>query len=232
VADTCYSSIQGLIMRGTRVDSCGAPITGGTDDVVVSEGFVSIGLSSVIEDGTEYRRKNANGRFAIDLRGPKQFSRYDLAFTFSGVNPALFELVSGNVRVVTDYAGDDVGFAVDRDVVSDGFALEVWTAVPASPDAECVVGEEGSGLYVYWLLPWVHNGVLGDHGIEDDAVDFVINAETKHGNQWGRGPYLVVPINVGGDAGILDSPGVLTSEPYFQRITSIAPPEPVCGYAA
>lgn len=219
-------------MRATRVDACGAPVTGTATSSAVSEGFVSIGLTANYEDGTDYTTKTAAGKLCVSEIGARQLTRYSTEIAFCEVDPELFELVGG-IRLVTNYAGTSVGFAIDRDPQGDNFALEVWTKVPTDPDADCDPG--GSGNYLYWLLPFLGDGTLGDFTIEDGTATFTIQANTKYGNGWGRGPatgYNVVTVDGIGTAGRIASPGVLASEHIYQRITSIAPPTGACGYSA
>lgn len=227
----CYSSIQGLAMRATRLDVCGARVTTGTTNIVRTDGFVSIGLTAQYEEGTEYTAKNASGKLCVSEKGKRQLTRYDLAISFCQVDPALFELMGG-VEAVLNYAGDVVGFAIDRDPSPGDVALEVWTKVPASPDAECDVSGGGSGLYIYWLLPWVADGTPGDWTIEDGLANFSIAASTKYGNQWGQGPtgYNVVTVDATNTPGLIVAPGVLPSQHVYHRLTTIAPPAVGCGY--
>lgn len=218
-------------MRATRVDACGSPVTGTATDSVVSSGFVSIGLTANYEEGTDYTTKTAAGKLCISEIGARQLTRYTIEAQFCEVDPELFELIGG-VRLVLDWEGTSVGYAIDRDPQGDNWALEVWTKVPTDPDAPCDPG--GSGNYLYWLLPFIGDGSVGDFTIEDGAATFSINANTKYGNQWGRGPatgYNVVVVDGIGTAGRIAAPGVLASEHIFQRITSIAPPEGACGYS-
>lgn len=230
MAGRCYSSIQGLAMRATRIDGCGTPVTGGATDVVTSDGFVSIGLAAQIEEGTDYTQKNASGKLCVSEKGASALTRYAAAISFCQVDVQLYELVAG-VRMVTDFGGDAVGFAVDENL-SDGagWGLEVWTKVPPTPDAPC--DPAGTGTYLYWLLPWLVDGRLGDFTIEDSTATFTVSANTRKNNVWGVGPYDVVPINVGGTAGPLDTPGILPTEHLYQRLTTIEPPTVDCGYAA
>jgi hypothetical protein len=227
MSDQCYSSIQGVVMRGTRVTRCGVPVTGGSTDQCVSDGFVSIKLTRVVEDGTDYKSKNAHGKLKVSKKGKPQLTGYTGEAHFVGVEPALFELMTG-VRLLTNWNGDLVGYAQDRDIDSDGFGLEVWTEVPSSPDVTCTT----DGLWIYWLVPWCVDGILGDYEIHDALVDFSMFFRSEHANQWGVGPYDVVPADGSNTPGKIDSPGVLRTEHLYHRLTTIEPPTAVCGYVA
>lgn len=226
MAAICYSSIRGLASRATRLDVCGIPVTGGATNKAVTCGFVKIELASQVEDGDEFLVKGANGELCINKKGAPALKRYDMTMDFCQVDPEFFELVAG-VRLLTDPAGKSVGFTVDDDPRVDKFALEVWSEVPGSACSG------GLAQYLYWLLPYVENGITGDFTIENGPVTFPMLASTAGANTpgWGRGPYNVVPIDVGGTPGILPAPGVLAGEHLLQRLTTVAPPACACGYA-
>lgn len=220
MANRCYPMVRGRRMRVTRLDGCGNPVLG-PDSVVVTKGFISVGLTANIEEGEEINVTNANGDVCIlDTPCPK-FNNYGVEVQFCDVNPALFSMMSGQPLVMN---GDDIiGFDMDSEVSAcdSGFALELWTGVPS--DA-CAPGEGQS--YGYMLLPFVRSGVLGDFSIENAAINFTLTgAQTKKGSGWGVGPYDV--LNTAGVPGPLTSPvGIGTHLRTF--LTTLAPPEPDC----
>lgn len=224
--DQCYGSIKGLVARATRLDACGVPLTGATDSVV-TDGFITIGLTAQIEQPDEITQRNAAGALCIDVVPAPFLRRYDLAIDFCQVDPALFELIA-DTTLVTNPDGDAVGMAVDDLPKTQKFGLEVWTEVPG--DA-C---EGGAQTWVYWLLPFVANGRLGDMTIENGAATFPVAANTQRGSRWGRGPYIVVPTAAGNATpGILPAAQAITNRQHlYQRLTTVAPPEAACGYVA
>lgn len=176
------------MMRVTRLDGCGAVVPG-SQSVVTSKGFITVSLTSNTEEGEPISIPNANGDICIEDTPAPKFKGYGVEIGLCGVDPRLVTLLTGQ-PVVLDANGNEVGFDVNSDVDLDssGFALELWSGVPAEA---CEPGEGQS--YGYFLFPFVKGGVFGDFTVENAAVNFTITgAQTKNGSSWGVGPYNVV----------------------------------------
>jgi hypothetical protein len=225
MADQCFALVRGRVIRVTRLDGCGNVLLG-PDSKVVSEGVISVALTSNTDAGTAISVTNAAGKVCIlDTPTPK-FVNYTVEVAFCGVDPQLVSLMTNN-DLVLDANDDAVGFDVGTDVDLDnsGFALEMWSNVPAQ---QCAAGQTEYG---YFLLPFLQGGVLGDFTWQNTEINFTMTgAATKDGNSWGVGPYDVQR----DDAGV---PGpLLVSLPPKKHLrmfkTSVAPPEPSCGATA
>lgn len=220
MATTCFPVVRGKVMRLTRLDECGAPVEGACS-TVVSDGFVRVNASPNIEEGEEYLVKNADGRVCVIDRGCPEIKYIDVELEFCKVDPDLFSMALGT-STENNYAGQAVGFRVDKDVSCDeGFGLEVWTGIPSACTGGIV-------QYGYLLLPWVTNGIIGDIVIENGVTTFTLSGQARYGGAWGVGPYDVVPLNVG------NTPAPLTAEIgatdlALLRMTTIAPPAASCG---
>lgn len=228
MAATCFSPIRGLAMRTTRVNNCGCAVEG-ANNMAVSCGFVSIGLSAQIDEGTDILVRTAAGEICINEPACRVLTRYDITIEFCQVDPELFEIMA-SVRLLTDYKGDTVGHTVGENIqCQGGFAMEVWSGLAG---ADCDAGSAGS--WYYWLLPWVTSGVIGgDITIEDGPATFTFTGRTKTNGCWGIGPYDVVA-QVGSTVedlipGPLLSPGVLDDEHLYARTVELAPPACLCG---
>jgi hypothetical protein len=223
----CFSLVRGRVMRVTRLDGCGAVVLG-PDSQVVSDGFISVALTAQTDEGTAISVTNAAGKVCISDEPCPTFTGYDIAVEFCGVDPALIAIMTGQ-PVVNDAAGETaIGFRMNSaiDACDSGFALEVWSQVPA---AVCEAGSEGS--YGYFLVPFVKGGIIGDFTIANDVVNFTLSgAKSKDGSAWGVGPYnvtrdetnLPAPLNVA-----IDSNDHLDME-----LTTVAPPDAACGSVA
>lgn len=179
-----FPLVRGRTMRVTKTDGCCGPMYG-ADNSIVTEGFVSVALSSNITDAEEITVVNANGKTCVRDTGSATFDGYGVELVFCEVNPCLFSMITGQ-PTVTDGNGDIVGFKMNSKVTLDqsGFALEVWMGVPG------VACEGDTGASGYLLLPCLQGGVIGDFTIENAAITFTISgAATKDGNAWGIGPY-------------------------------------------
>jgi len=189
MATHVFSPVLGKRLRVTKLDECGrVPATGTADSFVVTNGFITLKLSSEIEDGTEIMSKRADGSRCGNERGAASFKNFTVEMEFCAVDPALLTLMT-NAEPYEDWAGDLAGFTVPEGAIDKAFALELWTGLSGQA---CVQGATTAGGYL--LLPFVQSGVLGDLEINgEDAVTFsMTGAFTKGGNGWGVGPYKVV----------------------------------------
>lgn len=185
-----FPLVRGRTMRLTKLDGCCQPL-GGADGTVVTEGFVSVALSTEITEGEEITVINANGQTCVRDVAPDEFNGYTVEITFCEVQPCVFSMLTGQ-PVIEDGGGDPIGFRMNSDIVAQdsGFALEVWMGVPG------VACTGDTGAFGYMLLPCLSGGVIGDFTIENAAITFTVTgASTKDGNGWGVGPYVDTPLN-------------------------------------
>lgn len=223
MATHCFIPILGKRLRATTLDNCGSI----PDDAeqIATDGFVTISLSSEVEEGAEIIVRKASGALCVNEKMADSFKRFTVEIEFCGVNPSLLGIVS-NARPYEDGSGDVIGFAVPEGAIEKWFALELWTGLSG---AACEPGaEEASG---YMLLPFLTAGVLGDIEIGgEDAVTFSLTgAATKGGNGWGVGPYNVVMEDGGGA-----SPLSTAIDPFDHLLlidTALAPPPEACDPA-
>jgi len=221
MATHCFIPLLGKRLRVTELDSCGAVPTAATQ--LATDGFVTMTLSSEVEEGTEIIVRKASGALCVNEKQADSFKRFTVEIEFCGVNPSLLALVT-NAEEYVD--GEDViGFTVPEGEILKWFALELWTGLSG---VVCAPGtEEASG---YILLPFVTAGVLGDIEVTgEDAITFTMTgAATKGGNAWGVGPYDVY--NAAGVAGPL--PEAIDPFDHLLMIeTNMAPPPEACDPA-
>lgn len=222
---TTFSLVRGRVMRVTVLDGCGAKVLGPKNSIT-SKGFVSVALTTNTEAGEAISVTNANGDECISDTPIPKFDSYSAVMTFCQVDPELYSALTGNTIVYAADGTTPVGFNITSDVdqTLSGFALELWSPVPAG------VCAGGSPQYGYFVLPFLQGGVIGDLTIENAALSFTITgAATKDGNAWGVGPYSVVK-NISN----VDSPlnVALTTKNHFHlELTTTAPPAAV-GAAA
>lgn len=181
-----FTPVLGKRYRATTLDSCGR-VTASSQQIV-GDGFVTVTLSSEVEDPTEILQRKFTGALCVNERGSASFKNFGLEIEFCGVNPDLLTTMS-NAEPYTDASGDVAGFTVPEGEINKAFALEIWMGLSGQACAEGA--DEASG---YLLLPYVQAGVLGDIEMGgEDAVTFSLTgAATKGGNGWGVGPYNVV----------------------------------------
>lgn len=223
----CFSLVRGRVMRVTRLDGCGATVLGPTS-TVISDGFITVGLSPQTDEGTTISVTNAAGKICVLDEPPPTFLGYDVTIEFCGVNPDLLNLVTGQPIVTDATDAQGVGFRVNSgiDASAIGFALEVWSNVPT---AACEAGDDTN--YGYFLVPFVKGGIIGDVSIGNDAVNFSLTgASSKDGSQWGVGPYDVVKDETNLDGPLKDA--IDTKDHLHMEVTATTPPDAVCGAVA
>lgn len=185
----CFTPLLGKRLRVTTLDECGNyPASSTPDSNLATDGFITVSLSSEVEDGAEIITKKADGSLCVNEKFADSFKRFTVGMEFCGVNPSLMAMIS-NAEPYNDYAGDVAGFTVPEGVIDKQFAFELWTGMAG---AVCVPGADSAGGYL--LLPFVQGGVLGDIEVTgEDAVNFSLTgAYTKGGNAWDVGPYDVL----------------------------------------
>ena len=182
------SFLRGKRVRATKLNASGAPLIGDSS-VVVSKGFITIGMTTNTEDGEAISQVNANGESCILETAVPSFTGIGVEIEFCGVDFSLFEMITGNAAVLDD-SGIVVGITESTDVNlgAVNFALEMWLGV--TTDSAPVTGSQGQFGYV--LLPRLGGGVISDISVENGAINFTLTGmTTKNGSLWGVGPYKV-----------------------------------------
>lgn len=188
MARRSFSLIGGKVMRLTRLDGCGNPAYSDTARIV-TDGFISIAATAVINEGEAVVVTNANGRTCASRPAKPSIDGYTVAVELCGVDPDVVNFTTTQPTVLNG-SGDVAGFDVDTDAdpSSAGFALEVWTEIGV--DEACAPGQETR--YGYVILPFMQGGVVGDFTIANEAINFSLTqASSRKGHSWGTGPYLV-----------------------------------------
>lgn len=221
----CFAPVRGRMMRATRLDGCGRPIYG-DESVAISKGFVSVAFTANNEEGEAVNVTNANGESIVNEPAQTRFQNYTAEIQFAQVDPAVFSMLTGQDAIYDPVSGEAIGFSVNSDVNpgDSGFALEVWTGVPA---VGCSEDEASQGSFGYMLAPYFQGGTFGDFTIENGAVTFsVTGAQTRTGTPWGAGPYNVQLVD--GIPSPLSTP-LLAADHLRVQVVEIAPPTERCG---
>lgn len=211
------SYLQGLRMRVTRLDSCGAPVYGACG-TVVSKGFVNIELENNETGSTEISQVLADGTRCYYRETDVLLNNVQATIEFCEVDPELFEMMTASPIVLDDNM-EAIGFTTDS--TSYGLAnvaLEVWTNLA---NGDCTANGRRWG---YYLMPWLYHGTVGKPTIENGSVNFTINeAKTREGNQWGTGPYQIQRATAGNALSKLFVPLPSTAHDLIYKV-NVAPP--------
>lgn len=219
----CYAQVRGSVIRVTRLDACGNPQPG-ESAVVVSKRISTVTIDEVTEDGTNIRERNFGDELCIVDDAYTQVLGYTADIALCGVDPDLVGLLTGQ-PVVTNAAGDVVGFDATSDVDLDsfGFSLEIWSKI-----AGTACDASGNRPWGYTVFPFLKGGRLGGFSFENAAVQFTISgAQTRDGNGWGVGPF-----DVDRDEGGLAAPlnEALSPNTHYRNIlVTLDPPAANCG---
>lgn len=218
---SCPKLAEGEVVRITRVDSCGAPVAG-AGNAFVDDCWATAKMTPNIEAGTDIDFKAMSGRSCGFKRACPTFRGFDIEGTFFSASPEMIELLTGN-PVYLDFNGDPIGWDDCSVACSSGFALEIW---------QNIVGEECSadnpdGLWMYWLLPWISNGVLGEIEVANAGVTFTLTGNTRASGAWSLGPWDVQAADVSNTPGPLLE--VIGSDCHRRAfLTTITPPTAGC----
>lgn len=222
----CFQSVQGLCLRLTRLDACCVPPVSGTPGaLVLSDSFITLNLTAELEEPDEFIVKLANGKLCLNELGCATLKRYTVEVTLCNADPDLFN-ITGGVNLVLDFEGNVVGYEIDQNLGDCGkFSMEFWTRVPQD---QCV-SSDGTTTYLYWLLPCLQNGRIGDITIENGPLEFTFTADAIPSSAWGRGPFNVVATDAAVTGGIPANPGALLAPIGCQtalhvQLTTVPPP--------
>lgn len=211
------------VVRVTKVDQCGAPITG-AESGFVSECLASVEMAPNVDTPDDIMYRAANGTLCGIKRGCPTLLGYDTTVNFFQVSPQFMDITTGQPLVV-DSAGDPIGWDDCSVNCTTGFALEFWAELVGEA---CT--DTGLPKYLYVLLPWISNAYMQDLTIGSEQVTFALLGNTRAGGRWGTGPYNV-QAGAGGTAGPMLTP---LGDTCHRRvmITTVAPPTPsaTCDY--
>lgn len=212
-------------IRLTQVDECGVPIVGATSGYTF-DCVASVAFSPVTDDQDDVIYRAANGSLCAVKRGCRSLLGYDITLTALQVSPEMIEVLTGN-PVVLDSAGTVVGNDDCQIQCRAGFALEFWTEL-ISPTCTTT----GAQTYLYGLIPWITNGLIGELEIAGEAVNIEFTGSSRAGGGWGTGPYDVVSTTSPAvTPGRLLTPLGTTCHRRIQT-TQVPPPAPSCAYTA
>jgi hypothetical protein len=181
----CIAPVQGTRARIVKEDSCGAPVVGAGSKIVI-DGFVQVQVAPQYEDGTVYRKRNAQGVNCVNTRGNDQFERDELTVEFCAIDPDAVVITTGQQLIVSGATG--IGFWINEGPVAARFSLEVWQA-----DSDTCTGV--APRYAYWAWPHVRAARLNDMTIEDQTLQWQLTAFTEKANTaWNVGAgYIPLP---------------------------------------
>lgn len=180
MATKTLKSIKGRVMRLTKLDICGNPVTGACSSIV-SSGFITVTPNMVYEEGTEIIRKNAWGALCINHKDAPELKRVEVVTEFTDVDPDVMTFMAGG-SPVTD-GTNTIGNTYGPTVAGGGYAMEVWT----KQLGQCGTSPE----WGYFVVPFIINGrMTSPPVIQNDALTLGVTGEGQQATDaWGVTPY-------------------------------------------
>lgn len=227
-----FPLLKGERLRATLVDSCGLPIEGPGNRIII-DSFVTASLEPVLKDRAEIEQNNANGEVCISETTAPQRKRYNFTLTLCDVNTCLFSKFTGWKQYL-DFEGNAIGFDDCDKVQSDyGVAIEIWTGATGSDS--CDIPEDdsifesavASAKQRGYVLFFAKEFTVGGFNIGETVSTPTLTGITFAAPKWGRGPYNVQEIDALGTAGRMLTPMTYTDDCKSHLrsfLTKIAPP--------
>lgn len=208
----CASPIKAEVIRITRLDACGVPVTGASSAQIVSDSFTSVENSPQYEEGQRFLQRKANGEPCVNQRDAGFFNWLQQTVNVCSLDPDMIVVVTGE-RLITDGV-TGTGVALGEGLLTARFSLELWQ--PIAGEGAC--DASGTQRYVYWAFPNLGDAQIQDFTMENDVFTFGWQDTSR-----GASPLWTI-----GDA-FLDGAAWGPSEHYAFNITTEPPPEPFCG---
>lgn len=204
-ATSCYAMVRGSTIRVTGLTKAGRLPT--LARYAVSRSVAEVRIDEVSDAVQTDTLRDERGRMAVNISGVTDRIGYTADVSFRRVDPDLISLMTG-VPVVTNAAGDVVGFDLNTRLPAAAFALEVWSRLDRS-----------GSQYGYTIFPFLRGGYLSGFVFDNGAVTFTLKgARTGRSNGWGRGPFDIFGVDEP-----LRTP-VSRDIPWLTTITTLAPP--------
>lgn len=188
MAVTCATMARGKMIRITKLDTCGA-IVSGVGASLVTKAFVSGTFTPSYLDAEEISQADANGDVCIADRSDPALQWVDISLVVCVVDPTMINLITGDPLVLDDATPtpNTVGFRLDTALTGKAnFGLEIWSGITGQ-----ACGGGGFTNYGYWLFPWVKDGQWSEFVVENGPLTLTFTGRAVIGSAWGTGPYLV-----------------------------------------
>jgi len=179
------ASVQGALIRATRLATTGAPATGATASYVTTA-FTRVSFTPEFEEGDEITEKNASGGVCVTYKAPDTLKRVTLELAICEPDPELTELIAGGT-ILTDGATppNSIGYAAPATGVDpnpNGASLEVWSYAIANGK------RDGTLPYFHWVFPYVKLRQGGDRVFENGLLANTFEGYGVGNTAWGDGP--------------------------------------------
>ena len=183
-------SVQGLIMRMTRLDNLGKPVID-PEASYVTKAFVSVSFTPNYNEGASIQTVNASGAKCLNYKIPDTLDSVSLELSVCAPGPEITEILAGGsiLTATIDQEDYNTGWASPklgssgREDGSSGVSLEVWSrAAEDDHDAYQLP-------YWHYLFPKTTLRASGSRVIEaENAVANTFEGNASGNVNFGKGP--------------------------------------------
>lgn len=209
----CFSPIQAEVIRITRLDQCGVPVTGAAGGQAVLDAFTEVQNSPQYEEGQRFLLRKANGEPCVNQKGAGFFNWLEQTVQLCTLDPTVLAIVTGD-RLITDGV-TGVGVAFGEGLLDEHYSIEAWQPVSGSGACDA----SGQQQYFYWAFPNLFDAQMQDFTFQNDTFTLGWKGTSQQGSTlWDLGDDWLPP-----------GEGVESGDHYLFAITTEPPPEPYCG---
>lgn len=219
MASVCAAPIKGVVIRIVQLDVCGAPVTGASSHVVVTNLFTQVQMTPQYETGTDFFERTADGGIGVNQIDPPILKRMSNQVDLLSVDPDMMPFVLSARELVTSAPVSGQGFALSEGPSTAHYSLEVWQRVAGA--GACSPG--GLQQYIYNAWPHCYNTQVAAYTISNARSTLSFMCDTSAASSfWGDGPGSSTWLPAG-------TPSALTTEHWLWNITTTPPPTAACG---
>jgi hypothetical protein len=183
VTSLCGIPVFATRARVTKVDACGAIVTGAGNGGVTA-GLISTEIKPQEESGTEVIVMNGAGLIIGATKSLPQLKWDEVTITLANVDPEFIALITGQTLVMNDATPTPTAIGLQQRRSTYAVASFGWETWTGTDGMAC----SGTNPWLgYSLLPWVVEGRMSDLKFENGAASAVINGRTNNGTAWGVG---------------------------------------------
>lgn len=183
-------SIQGVMMRLTRLDNLGKPVIA-PEASYVTEAFVSVSFTPEYAEGAQIQTVNAQGAKCLNYKAPDTLDSVSLELSVCAPGPEITEILAGGSILTGSIESEDynIGWAAPkigssgREDGSSGVSLEVWS--------KAAEGDHDAYQLPYWhyLFPKATLRASGSRVIEaENSVANTFEGDAVGNVNFGKGP--------------------------------------------
>lgn len=182
MAQNYASSIQGAVIRVTRLNADGTTATGASACYLMSS-FISVGFTPNYQAGDTITQRAADGSICATFTGEDTFTDVSLSVAICNPDPEFTELVSGGTVLSTGGLAVGYRFPVGGAIANpNGVSIEVWSKAVSGGRQAAV------NPYWHWVFPSARLHPAGQRTIENGLMANTFEGNGSGNAAFGDGP--------------------------------------------